>query len=579
MPYLAPYLLKGYIEQCTGDRATAHDLNISYQLHLWGSASATAAADYLARRGRRGGALVAELLAERGLASWSALRCSGTYEDPGAVRGHVWLLQQAAAIGREVDALRVTGQPWPTQTGEWPDLLSRWMESTVGRFIVESVDSGLYSGADVVGIGAAYTPQILPSLLLARALKTRDPQTRIVLGGSAITHYLPEVLGDTSMWGDIDFVIPFEGEHSLIELLESINRGTEPPTDNVIWRDGKGIVHYRKDLGGRPPIQPRADFSDLEHLYPTPEPIYPLLTSKGCYWGKCAFCTHHEGYGEGYRPLSDDLLESSLHRLLSKGARRFYFVDEALPPRKLAQIGGVFARAAESSDDAPSWMAEARLERSFTMPTSVDLLANSGCRLLVNGIESGSQVVVDAMRKGIDLSLAEKYAERCSAAGIRTGWMFFIGFPGETEGQANETFAFIAKNREHLDFAAVGVFGIERGSPIWNDPRVFGVERIIDPDQAYPTHFDYVMTDGTLVDSRAVAMRRQRLFAAWPELRGAFTNALDRAVVMFLPRNGAGPAKETIDSSTPIIWWSKLVGKEVKLNLNTRSVEIVPNAH
>src|SRR6185436_16323594 len=121
-------------------------------------------------------------------------------------------------------------------------------------------------------------------------------------------------------------------------------------------------------------------------------------------------------------------VEQALDALIDAGARYFYLVDEALPPRKLTQLATIFERARRRIGSRTlGWMAEARMEKTMVATPAADLLRRAGCRLLVNGIESGVQAVIDRMEKGIHLPFVERFARDCHDTGVRTGWMLFVG--------------------------------------------------------------------------------------------------------------------------------------------------------
>ncbi len=560
MPYLAPYLLKGYL----GDVAPRHavrvyDLNIEYYRHLWTETYVDPGAAELAALPRvlR---LEAELVGQFGAAAYEALRVESTYADYHALRRHHMVLQLALKLDASRRAL-AGAHSVPRELEAWGELIDRWEGTPMGRYIRAQVDAGTFDEASIVGVSVPYVEQIAPTLLLARYLKRRRPDVKVVLGGGAVTHLVREICIDASFWPDVDHVIPFEGEYSFHRLIEALDGSTTSlrvyqPLDNIVsMRDG--AIHYTKDLGARPRVDVVPDFSDLEHAYPTPRPIYPLLTSKGCYWGKCAYCTHHEGYGQGYSRISDTLVHGALNRLIESGVRSFYLVDEALPPRNLAKLAELFGEHRRQGRKI-EWLAEARLERNLVKPEAVQHLVDSGCRLLINGIESGCQETVDRMRKGIDLELVAEHAQLCREAGIGVGWMFFIGFPGETDEQARATFRFIERNQDALSFAVVGGFALERGAPIWERPDAFGVREILRQDDYYRFSFPSVLDDGSPNDPVRLDAKLEALHDEFVHLRPLFDSAIDRSLLFFLQDPYIRKTDAELIASGTLVyeWWS-----------------------
>lgn len=573
MPYLAPYLLKGYLGSVSIHKVWVHDLNIDYHLHTWGEHFGAEGAVTL-RAEARGEALRAELLALKGLESLKALRYSPTYIDASAVRSHVLLLKSAAQIAARVDTINgASARTLPAAREQWVSVLDRATHSTVGRYIAKAVNRGLYVGNDVVGITISYVEQLVPSLLLARFLRRRDPRMKIVLGGNMVTHFLPEIVADYSLWNDIDYCIPYEGEWDFLALLNALAEGRSDSLPNVASLQ-RGRIEYRKDLSARPHIAAIPDFSDFKHLHPTPRPIYPLLTSKGCYWGRCGFCTHHEGYGQGANFWPRQQVRATIEALARDGAREFYFVDEALPFRSIGEISDAFTQVRKTlpPGERLEWMAECRAEKNLARDVSVDALARSGCRVLISGVESGSQSLIDHMEKGISLGATEEIAHSAHARGIRIGWMFFVGFPGETEENALETFRFIARNVSHIDFAAVGTFMLERGSPLWNEPHRFGVKKIFEKEKPYPIGFDYELVDGSVVNHSILTARRDGLIRDTPQIHYLLRAAIDRALALFLPIESQHAPVEHAPPSFTYRWNSNLVGAPVEFDLVTQRI-------
>jgi radical SAM superfamily enzyme YgiQ (UPF0313 family) len=73
------------------------------------------------------------------------------------------------------------------------------------------------------------------------------------------------------------------------------------------------------------------------------------------------------------------------------------------------------------------------------------LIEKSGCHSLAIGIESGSQRIADAMRKGIDISQAIPVNRRLAKYRIMVRYLFLLGIPGETEADLAESASLMLK--------------------------------------------------------------------------------------------------------------------------------------
>lgn len=91
----------------------------------------------------------------------------------------------------------------------------------------------------------------------------------------------------------------------------------------------------------------------------------------------------------------------------------------------------------------------------------------AGCYSMLAGIESGSQRILDAMKKGLDLDLVRERVRLIKKAGLTVHAFFIIGFPGETEEDIRLTLRF-ARSLP-LDGALFSCFLPLPGSEITND--------------------------------------------------------------------------------------------------------------
>jgi hypothetical protein len=532
IPYLAPWLLAGYVQD-RGHKMDVLDWNIEFHMDSWFGATARNRPSLFRTKGDRVSALLAELVEGRGRDAWEQLRQVDTYNDIDAVHRFSSVLNLGQELGETLrrDAY-VDGRELPDTYGQWGRHVDAALQGEQAAFFSSQIEAGAFDQYEVICISATYLAQTLSALVIARLAKLRNPAVRVVLGGGAVTHLLEHLEQDPSFFADVDAVVPYEGEFSLAGIMDAVAEGAELDATNVMTLRN-GAVQYEKDFSARPRVEAKPNFDILEHNYPTPHPIIPILTSKGCYWGKCTFCTHFEGYGEGYFAFGRDFTGEQVSELVEKGFSNFYFVDEALPPKRLGQFVDLFQEAAAAGRSV-SWMAEARLEKALVSEAAVQRLSDSGCKLLVNGIETGSARIADLMRKGIDLELVERHANLCREAGVRTGWMFFVGFPGEEPSESQETFDFIRRNRESLAFASVGSFVLERGAPVYLAPGEFGIDEILNADEAYAVAFDYSM-DGTLRTASSARRELLSLHQRNADLNDVFASAVDRSLMMFVP--------------------------------------------
>ncbi|MGM5488521.1 MAG: B12-binding domain-containing radical SAM protein, partial [Nanobdellota archaeon] len=197
------------------------------------------------------------------------------------------------------------------------------------------------------------------------------------------------------------------------------------------------------------------DFSDCHDEYYSPEPIYPVKSSHGCYYKMCAFCTHHKDEPYIEMPLT-----------LPDG-KYFFFIDDMIPPKRLQKI------AQRMPEDARWWT---QLRPTRDLIPLLPGLAQAGLKSVAWGVESGSQKMLNRMQKGTtvkDIAAVLKAAKKADL--INTVYIIF-GFPGETQEDFFMTLDFLRQNKDNIDLVSTSMFGLQKGSAVYNNPKAFGIE-------------------------------------------------------------------------------------------------------
>ncbi|MCL6450838.1 MAG: radical SAM protein, partial [Acetobacteraceae bacterium] len=283
-------------------------------------------------------------------------------------------------------------------------------------------------GPDLVGFSLTFGEQAIPGLVLARLVKDRLPHVHLVMGGfyfSAVRDGLERILPSL---GFVDSVVLGEGEAPLASLAAALERGGSLDQVPGLVRVERGAVR------GNPPPPPLdldelpcPDFEGLPlQSYFAARPVLPYATARGCYWGRCAFCSFCL-VSQRFRVRSPGLVARDLARLARAYGALFYLAQEAEPPRRMEAI----AQALLSEGAPVRYQLFARFEKTFTARTA-EYLRRSGCLYVFFGLEAGSERVNRLMRKGVDLQEAKRIVADCAAAGLNVVVSSIRGFPTET---------------------------------------------------------------------------------------------------------------------------------------------------
>ena len=368
----------------------------------------------------------------------------------------------------------------PTRTEDILNAVSDTKENLFIPFYLDQLPKIEKMNPDIIGISINYYCQLIPGLTLASILKKNMNHPCIVVGGGLICFFQDQ-------WADlhpflergnkiVDGIIPFEGEYPLLQLIETMGKG-EPfsRVPGMVFAAGTTVSANPLPSPPDPLTLPPPDYSGLPlEKYIAPQPVLLTLTSRGCYWGKCAFCSHSHLYRGKFRQRSVEHVYEELELLaLRHRAAHFYFTDESITPalaRKLAEV-------IRKNHRPLRWFGEMRFEPVIDAELLAGLAAG-GCAMLMFGLESGEQRLLDLMNKGITVEKADKILHWCTESGIRTFVMFFAGFPSETKQEAENTVRFIESHKEQITQVAFTNFVLEKRSPVYTEPETYGIEEI-----------------------------------------------------------------------------------------------------
>jgi hypothetical protein len=329
---------------------------------------------------------------------------------------------------------------------------------------------------DLVGFTVPFRQQLLPALTLAAAVRREAPGAKVVFGGHLMTQQLGDPQRLAALFDLLDFAVVHDGEESLSLLCRQLEQGGDPArAGNLLWRDPGGMVRTSPTAGPLSPADlPAPDFQGLEvEGYLSGAVIYPLETSRGCYWNRCTYCSYHRGEDGAWRPFPLERVAANLEGLVARhGAAAVMVVDEAVPPNRARRLAGII----QDQGLDLAWYFMGRLEEGFTADLCRQL-ADSGLYGIFFGLESGCEEVLGRMGKGIDLQAATGVLDNLAAAGLAAHLSLIGGFPGETAEQAEQTRDLAVELiRGVPGFTAnAHTFHLNRNSEVFDNPAQYGI--------------------------------------------------------------------------------------------------------
>ena len=297
---------------------------------------------------------------------------------------------------------------------------------------------------DLVGISSV-TASAYDAGEVAALVKERDPAITTVIGGVHVTAVPQETMAELPAF---DVGVIGEGEETVLDLVEAVaGGGSLAGVRGLIFREGDRLVETEP----RPFIRPLDSLPfpawDLLPGYPQccrPPAWSPrdgeaglVITSRGC-TGRCTFCDR-KCFGTICRAHSAEYVLELVAYLRERfGIRYLRFLDDnfLLWPKRLRRVcEGLLDRKLGFT-----WSCFGRVDT--VDEDLLRLMKAAGCQEISYGIESGSQRILDVIRKDITLDQVREAVAATRRAGIGTIGFFMIGHPTETRETIMETIAF-----------------------------------------------------------------------------------------------------------------------------------------
>lgn len=302
-------------------------------------------------------------------------------------------------------------------------------------------------GALCLGVTVLTGAPIGDAVAISRAVKARHPALPIVWGGWHPSMFGRECLDEPS----VDVTVQGQGEITFAEIVERLAAGR--PLDGL---PGCSC----RDAAGAPRLHPPRPLADVNTLAPHDyglidvESYFTLkgkrqldyISSQGCAF-RCAFCADPFVYQRKWTGLAPERVGEELEALWRH--HRFAdvnFQDETFftYAQRVEAIAGEIVRRRLPI----TWAATMRADQGQRLPEEVFALCKrAGLRRLLVGVESGSQEMMDRIRKDIKLEQVFLVAERCRRHGVAVHFPFIVGFPEESEQSVQATLSVIKRLR------------------------------------------------------------------------------------------------------------------------------------
>ncbi|MCL4455817.1 MAG: B12-binding domain-containing radical SAM protein [Nitrospirae bacterium] len=304
----------------------------------------------------------------------------------------------------------------------------------------ETLNKVIAFDPDIIGITTT-TPSFDIIVELINRIHNKLPKTPIILGGPHATGS-PEECASTE---GVTAVVLGEGELTLTEIYDAVkNNDTINRIKGICFRKENSVTFTGKrdlikDLDSLP--LPARDLLPMRLYYSPPtksiseDRTANIISSRGCPF-HCTYCLSDMMWDRKYRHRSPENVVAEIEHLINDyGIREFNFNDDLFTADK-KRLSRFCELLIEKNLDI-KWVCMSRAD--YIQPDILKLMKRAGCGKIAMGLESGSQQVLKAMNKRLDLSRSIEAVREIKKAGIKVGVSFVIGHIGETPDTIKET--------------------------------------------------------------------------------------------------------------------------------------------
>jgi anaerobic magnesium-protoporphyrin IX monomethyl ester cyclase len=302
---------------------------------------------------------------------------------------------------------------------------------------------------DVVGI-TFMTPMYSCAMDIIRMIREANKNIKIIVGGPHVTILPEETLREN---GAIDIAVLGEGEHTIVELLNALEKGKLDLSkiSGLAWFDKETeqfvITSQREPEENIDNIlMPARDLLPMALYRPTPTyyqklPAYILLTTRGCPFS-CCYCSKLFGNKIRHHSIERVIIEMEI-LIKDHGAQEIIFRDDTFTVNRNYTMQLCQEIVKRSIHKQIKWMCMTRVD--LVDKELLQIMKKAGCWSMHFGVESGSQPLLDLIQKNVTIEQIYKAFLLTRETGIKTKAFFMLGLPTEKNEDSLETINFAKK--------------------------------------------------------------------------------------------------------------------------------------
>jgi radical SAM superfamily enzyme YgiQ (UPF0313 family) len=289
------------------------------------------------------------------------------------------------------------------------------------------------------------TPSIYEDVDFAGGLKKRYPESVVMLVGTHVSSRPDETL---KLNEGIDVVARKEYDIIVHEMADSIKNGEDwQKVKGITYRNNSGEILSNEDMPYLTDIDsvPFASEFIKRHLdvhdYFLPTATFPeiqIFTGRGCPF-YCNFCLYPQTmHGHKYRFRSPENVVAEFEYIAENfpEVKEVVIEDDTFTADKNRVIDICNRLIDKKINKRLRWMCNSRVTLDYE---TMVVMKKAGCRLLLPGFESGSQQILNNIKKGTKVEQFKPFVDNARKAGMQVHGCFIVGNKGETRETMQET--------------------------------------------------------------------------------------------------------------------------------------------
>jgi hypothetical protein len=370
------------------------------------------------------------------------------------------------------------------------------------RFLLDYVGFTLQLEAyDVIGFSATNVFQLASSIFIARTLKEAGIQAHITLGGHSVAIAGADIVRGSHLFDCFDSIVMGGGADVFATICDDYVNGRK----KKLYLSFDAAPQFRYKRSSFPTDKPYQLVlqHDINDLYLSPSQVFSIYSALGCSYGECTFCGSNRENAQ-YVPRYVSVLVDELEALGKEaGVTHFNLCDNNFDPTRVAS----FCQELERRDLKDIyWQCTSRVYRSLDEPL-LRRLRRNGCVMMNVGLESGSDRILEIMKKGYTVEDVDVMLGAFEAAGMPVHLYCICRFPTETVEDSEMTMAVLRRHlaschsvyfQDYEGQLAAKVFADALGT----DSEGYSADRMIARLREYPEIEEQFATQGNLMRRR-----------------------------------------------------------------------------